>query len=377
MKALSGRTVGTCALAAMLLITAASQVVAAEKKARAWRPWNGQIPKAPEHVTVKRGDTLSGYAGKYLWPLIWLYNQDTIDNPHLIYPGDQVKIPPNDGFVGSSRPVEKAYYGPPMGEVLFSTPGEVRFKRTTGDEFQIVAGDPIYGSGTFITQSGAALVRMEDGTTIKIFDHSQVTVNETVKDQEKKSTYRLIDQIQGKVLYSLPKYPDSSYRVEVKTAVATIDPLSRRFQIDIAAGSDTRISSFDGKLRVVGRSRFVDVPVDHGVAISADGKRMTEVKLPSTPVMISPSGVTGTTVQFAWRPSPDAQKYNIHIGSDREIIDLVFIGTVYDDTKFEMDIRNAADYYWIIESVNDLGFSSVPQNPMRFSVSNQFVGVKP
>lgn len=345
----------------------------AADKAKPWRPWNGQIPKAPEHVKVKKGDTLSGYAGRYLWPLIWIVNQESVDNPHLIYPGQQIKIPPNDGMVGYGR--GGGTYGPPIGSVLFSTPGEVRYFRSDGDEIALIAGDPIYGSGTIESESGGALIRLDDGTMLRIFDRTQVLVNDAVKDKEKKSSYRLMDQKQGRVLYALPKYPDPSFRVEVKTAVATIDPQSRRFQVDAVPGSDTRISAFDGKLRVIGRSRFVDVPNSHGVAISPDGKRMTEVRLPDAPAMQAPSGVTGNTVNFAWRPSAQADRYTLHIGSDRELIDLVFIGTIYDDTKFEMDIRNAGDYFWIVEAVNELGFNSAPQVPLRFTVSNQFVGL--
>jgi len=51
--------------------------------------------------TVKKGDTLWDISNKYLktpwsWPLIWA-NNETITNPHLIYPGDKVIISYKDG----------------------------------------------------------------------------------------------------------------------------------------------------------------------------------------------------------------------------------------------------------------------------------------
>ena len=55
----------------------------------------------PETYTVKRGDTLWGISGMYLrepwrWPELWDVNPQ-IDNPHLIFPGDQLYLTWVDG----------------------------------------------------------------------------------------------------------------------------------------------------------------------------------------------------------------------------------------------------------------------------------------
>ena len=57
--------------------------------------------EAPEVYTVKKGDTLWGISGMYLqkpwlWPELWDVNPQ-IDNPHLIFPGDELYLVWVDG----------------------------------------------------------------------------------------------------------------------------------------------------------------------------------------------------------------------------------------------------------------------------------------
>ena len=58
-------------------------------------------PDAPEVYLVKEGDTLWGIASMFLmdpwlWPEVWDINQQ-IDNPHLIFPGDEIYLVWVDG----------------------------------------------------------------------------------------------------------------------------------------------------------------------------------------------------------------------------------------------------------------------------------------
>lgn len=64
------------------------------------------VGPAPGSHTVRKGDTLWGicdfyFRNPYQWPRVWAYNPQ-IQNPHWIYPGDQVKLRGGGGLLGDS-----------------------------------------------------------------------------------------------------------------------------------------------------------------------------------------------------------------------------------------------------------------------------------
>jgi len=69
----------------------------AEQVASAGVPLSALAPNAPELYTVKSGDTLWGISSIFLtspwrWPELWGMNKDQVRNPHLIYPGQTLKL---------------------------------------------------------------------------------------------------------------------------------------------------------------------------------------------------------------------------------------------------------------------------------------------
>jgi LysM repeat protein len=92
-------------------------------------------PTAPESYVVKRGDTLWGIAKMFLrdpwfWPEIWQVNPQ-IKNPHLIYPGDTLRLVYIDGKPhiqlerGNAARVQPRVRSQPLDDAIRAIPYEI------------------------------------------------------------------------------------------------------------------------------------------------------------------------------------------------------------------------------------------------------------
>lgn len=83
-------------------------------------------PNYPEKYVVVRGDTLWDISSRFLknpwvWPQLWHYNPH-IDNPHLIYPGDELSIV----FINGKPVMQISRNGKPVGMAPSKTYPTVR-----------------------------------------------------------------------------------------------------------------------------------------------------------------------------------------------------------------------------------------------------------
>jgi len=74
----------------------------ADQVAQAGVPLSDLSPSAPDSYTVKLGDTLWGISSIFLtspwrWPELWGMNKEQVRNPHLIYPGQLLRLVKSDG----------------------------------------------------------------------------------------------------------------------------------------------------------------------------------------------------------------------------------------------------------------------------------------
>jgi len=118
---------------ALFLALALGLSVASAQQAAAPPPGGNVLgikPDAPDQYVVQRGDTLWGIAGKFLsepwrWPEIWRLNKDEIRNPHLIFPGNIVRLDRATGTLSIVRLEPRVRVEPLAAEAIPTIPLKV------------------------------------------------------------------------------------------------------------------------------------------------------------------------------------------------------------------------------------------------------------
>jgi hypothetical protein len=90
----------------------------------------GIKPDAPDQYVVQPGDTLWGISGKFLsepwrWPEIWRLNKEEIKNPHLIFPGNIVRLDRATGTLSIERLEPRVRVEPLAAEAIPTIPLKV------------------------------------------------------------------------------------------------------------------------------------------------------------------------------------------------------------------------------------------------------------
>jgi hypothetical protein len=274
---------------------------------------NGGASSAPAIVprahSVRRGDTLWGicdhyFANPYQWPRIWSYNPQ-IQNPHWIYPGDQVTL--KGGALGpasavAARSLGVMREGGGVRRARTVTPDTV-FLQTTGFvEDDAFAWGEITGSREekmFLTNFDEAYVNIPKGHEVKV--GQELTIFRPV---ESFSKGKLVT-IQGTLRVDQWNERERIARARVLEAIDTIErgarvgPLVRRIEVvapvpnekDIEASVLTSVvpHAFYGQEQVLVIDRGADENLKPGnrlfVVRRGDGFHMTH-----------PAGSTATRI---------------------------------------------------------------------------------
>ena len=229
----------------------------------------------PNLHAVRRGDTLWGICGYYFnnpyqWPRIWSYNAQ-IQNPHWIYPGDQVKL----RGAGGAEPVATSSSGQTFSDRQRQVPADTVFLRNEGFiEDDAANWGEINGAREdkmFLTDFDEVYLRVAPGHDVKI--GQELTVFRPLKSV----TGGKLIEIQGTVKVDQWNPKDRVARARVTETLDTIErgariaPITRRFEVVAPARNDKDLEAtvvtsvhphnFYGQNQVV----FIDKGEDDGL----------------------------------------------------------------------------------------------------------------
>lgn len=235
--------------------------------------FSGVVPN--QHI-VRRGDTLWGICGYYFqnpyqWPRIWSYNAQ-IQNPHWIYPGDQVKLrqggmnEPAVPVAGARATITDRRRQVPADTIFLRNQGFIEDESSNWGEITGAREDKM-----FLTDFDEVYLRIGGDHDVKI--GQELTVYRPIKSQ---SGGRLIE-IQGTVKVDQWNAKDRIARARVVETLDTIErgarvgPIMRKFEVvpparnekDVEAKILTSIHphNFYGQNQVV----FLDKGEDDGL----------------------------------------------------------------------------------------------------------------
>jgi hypothetical protein len=208
----------------------------------------------PDSHNVRKGDTLWGicdhyFHNPYQWPRIWSYNSQ-IQNPHWIYPGDQVKLktgggggaapegPPATGATGGRGAITDRRRQVPPDTIFLRNQGFIDDESNNWGEINGAREDKM-----FLSDFDEVYLRIGGNHDVKI--GQELTVYRPLKAQ---GGGRLIE-IQGTVKVDQWNPKERIARARITETLDTIErgarvgPIARRFEVVPPARNDKDVEA--------------------------------------------------------------------------------------------------------------------------------------
>ena len=184
--------------------------------------------------SVRKGDTLWGicdhyFSNPYQWPRIWSYNPE-IQNPHWIYPGEQVRLRPGAELGAPAATASNAIRGPaqvPAGTVFLRNGGYIEDQSSNWGE---INGSP--EDKMLLTEGDEVYIRFADNREVK--EGQLLTI---YRPQGAVRGNGQMIAIQGTVRVDNWRAKDHTARARIVEALdviergARIGPIQRRFEV--------------------------------------------------------------------------------------------------------------------------------------------------
>jgi len=291
-------------------------------------------------VEVIRGDTLHGFARRYLrdpekWPRIYELNRSDIPDPDRIYPGQIIKVPSD--MLRSE-----------IGD-LSQLRGDVKYRKETEEKWEKAEdGSRVYPGDSVMTgRNSGARVDFLSGT------HLDITSNSLVN----------IKHLRERPVASLLEGALSSRMTKIITPSAEIIPRGKSvYDVDVDRIRTTRVSVREGEVDVRGQGVSVTVQRGFRTLVELDEE-------PRIPEALPPPGEDIFSLDEDEYPGGG---FHLQVARERE-----FENILRQDTVAELNEKNIRSnlkpgrYYWRAAFYDRDGFRGEYSHPREVTVSGR------
>ena len=312
-------------------------------------------------VIVVKQDNLVNLCETWLenpqaWNAVAEFNR--LKNPHLIYPGQCLRIPANllkgvpmDGTVTFLK-----------GRVTSALPGAL-------DRVSLKKGDVINQGSEIETGNDSAVeITFEDGSSFFLRPNTRVGIR-TARQREPYYMIRKLFVPAGRTLMKIKKGTGQDSRFEIYTPSSISAARGTRFRVSVDSENVSRTEVLDGVVGVTGRGK--EVVLDPG-----EGTWVKRGRIPVAPeILLLPPAMKklaplyqSLPVQFGLDPVEKAVSCRVILAKDPEMKDVVKEDVVKRGDPVPQAMLSDNRYYCQVLSINAAGLEGIPSQAVPFEV---------
>ncbi|WDP93385.1 MAG: FecR domain-containing protein [Desulfobacter sp.] len=312
-------------------------------------------------VVVAQKDNLVNICKVWLeapnnWPAVARFNR--LENPHLIYPGQRIKIP------------AKLLKGIPMDGAVTFLKGDVWVWPPEAKNRGVLKyGDRVVQGTEIETGKDSAVeITFEDGSSFFLRPDTRISI----RTARQRQPYYMIRQLfvpAGRTLMRIKKSTGRDSRFEIHTPSAVSAARGTRFRVSVDEENVTRTEVLDGIVGVKGRGKEVVVDPGQGTWVKKGAAARPPEPLPEPP------GLTGVKALYQTQPftfslvlPEQAAAGRVVVATDPEMRDVVSETLVQAGEPIPRIMLPDGKYHCRALSVNKAGLEGIASEPRGFEV---------
>ncbi|RMH70064.1 MAG: LysM peptidoglycan-binding domain-containing protein [Gemmatimonadetes bacterium] len=212
------------------------------------------------------------------------------------------------------------------------------------------------------------------GNVLRIDENSLAVIRKLQMDVRKRAAKAQVVLLEGDLSAQLQGL-GAQDEVEVVTGTGvTIDSKSKEFQVDVAKeDAATRVVVYDegGKIDVSSGGETVQLKQFQGTKVMPNTPPEPPRDLLPAPQPVAPESgerIFGKRSLLKWEAVEDAKEYNIQIGKDPLLRNLVINADGLTVLEFETPLLQNGTYYWRVQAVDQDDFPGIYCPAQKFTI---------